>query len=81
MTFSIDFNDKARQRTKEVGEVRAYGHLAPELVAPNLSTAEARPYKPFDLGHVASQFSSALGLGRMHQRRIGLRPAIENSAC
>jgi hypothetical protein len=39
MTFSIDFNDEARQRTEEVGDVWAYGHLAPELVAANLSTA------------------------------------------
>jgi hypothetical protein len=81
MTFSIDLNNEARQRTEEVGEVRAYWHLAAELVAANLATAEARPYKPFDLGHVVSQFSRTLGLRRVHNRRIGPRPAIDNSAC
>jgi hypothetical protein len=81
MTFSIDLNDEPSQWAQEVSEVGTYGHLAAKLVASNLSTAEARPYKPFDLGHVVSQFSSTLGLRRIHQRRIGLRPAIENSAC
>jgi hypothetical protein len=81
MTCSIDFNYEARQRTEEVGEVRAYWHLAPELVAANLSTSQARPYKPFDLGHVVSEISSTLGLRRMHNRRIGPQPANENSGC
>jgi len=78
MTFSIDFNDEPRQGAVEDGEVWAYGQLAAEFVAADLSTAEPRPHKPFDLGHVVSQFSATLGLRRVHKRRIGRRLAIEN---
>jgi hypothetical protein len=41
VTFTIDLNDEAHQGTEEVGEIRTYGHLAPEFVAANLTTAEA----------------------------------------
>jgi hypothetical protein len=78
LALSIDLNNEARNRTEEVGEVRAYWHLAPELVAANLATAEARPHKPLDLRHIVPQFSGTLCLRRMHQRRIGLRLTVEN---
>jgi len=62
MTFSIDFNDEARQRTEEIGEVRAYGHLASELVPADFPTAEPRPNEPLDFGHIVAKLSRSLDL-------------------
>ncbi len=58
---TIDLDNESSGVTQKVHEVGADWDLTPELVTRDLPTTKARPYAPFDLGHIVSEMSGLIG--------------------
>jgi hypothetical protein len=51
MLATVDFDDQLSLQAGKVDDVGTRGHLASEMVAANLLTAESHPETDFSIGH------------------------------